>query len=147
MTHMSRKSMRAGALVAAAIGATLLVANPATAAAAAITATPASGLTDGQTITVSGAGYTPGSQLGIAECDLDFAKRVACDQATQTQVTVSQDGSFTLSFTVKKNFVGYDMATGKETGVVDASVNQVGIAAVLTGDLGHGVGAAPLSFA
>lgn len=147
MTLTSRKPMRVGALVAAAIGATLLVANPATAAAAAITATPSSGLVDGQTITVSGTGYTPGSQLGVAECDLDFAKRVACNQATQLQVTVGQDGTFTTAFTVKKSFVGHDMATGRETGPVDASINQVGIAAVLTSDLGRGVGAAPLSFA
>lgn len=60
------------ATLAAAVGAVVAPATPAFAAAT-ITADPDSSLYDGQTIMVSGSGFSPNQSLALVECNLDTA--------------------------------------------------------------------------
>ncbi|MFF4159174.1 enediyne antibiotic chromoprotein [Streptomyces sp. NPDC001678] len=147
MKNRLRNTLRAGSLAAVAMGATVLVAGPALAAGPTLGANPSSGLSGGQTITVSGQGYTPGSKVGVAECDLDFSKRVACDRASVVTVTVGQDGRFSTPVTVQKTFKGYNLQTGQETGAVNAATDKVGLTAVLMSQVAQPLANLPLSFA
>lgn len=147
MKNRLRNTLRAGSLAAVAMGATVLVAGPALAAGPTLGANPSAGLSGGQTITVSGQGYTPGSTVGVAECDLDFSQRVACDRAGTVTVTVGQDGSFSTPITVQKTFQGYNLQNGQETGAVNAATNKVGLTAVLMSQVAQPLANLSLSFA
>jgi hypothetical protein len=69
-----------------------------------VTVVPNTGLVDGQTVTVSGSGLTPGpSQVGIVECDpTSYAQNVPCDLSTVQFVNLGADGSFTTTQVVRK---------------------------------------------
>jgi hypothetical protein len=99
------------------LGASFAVSGPAGAAAVhTVTVSPNTGLSDGQTVTVSGTGFdeTPAlNDWAIAQCDpaivdaisLDSALRL-CDATTQPFVFTHADaaGNLSTSYTVRKTF-------------------------------------------
>ena len=64
--------------------------------------TPASGLLDGQSVVVSGTGFDPGVQVGMAECQSGSVDTTGCDLAGTTFTTTDGSGSFSTSFHVTR---------------------------------------------
>ncbi|WP_411107546.1 enediyne antibiotic chromoprotein [Streptomyces sp. cmx-4-9] len=94
-----------GVLGATAAAALAIAAGPASAAAT-VSVSPASGLSDGQSVTVTGSGYAAGSEVGVAQC----ADGIVCN--TAVVATADANGAFQLSLPVNKNFQATDWATG-----------------------------------
>ena len=99
----------------------LAVGGVAAASGQSITLSQSTGLTDLQSVTVTGTGYDPTANNGnvsIIECASQPAG--TCDVATAGSVPVQPDGSFSTSFTVHKTFQ-FD-PTGANT-LVDCTVS------------------------
>ncbi len=91
------------------------VAGPQLAAAAgspSITATPSTGLVDGQQVQVVGSGFTPGDPVAVAECRAGATSPGDCYLSDRAQTTVAADGSFSLSFEVARVIQAADAAPG-----------------------------------
>jgi hypothetical protein len=81
-------------LFAGVLGATVLVAaGPSSAATPTITVKPAKGLTKGQTVTVSGKGFTPGDSVFVVECLATTTGETGCDVSTATAAKISATGA------------------------------------------------------
>jgi hypothetical protein len=78
----------------------------ASAATPAITVTPNTALTGGETVSVVGSGYTPGLTLFAIECLATATSITGCDTASATPVTESATGTFTQPFIVVTGTVG-----------------------------------------
>jgi hypothetical protein len=78
----------------------------ASAATPAITVTPNTALTGGETVSVVGSGYTPGLTLFAIECVATATSITGCDTASATPVTESATGTFTQPFIVVTGTVG-----------------------------------------
>ncbi|GAA3486513.1 enediyne antibiotic chromoprotein [Streptomyces cremeus] len=141
----SHKLTRPFFIASVTLGISLWATSPAIAAPT-LTITPPTGLTDGQTVTASGQGYTPNTQIAIAQCDLDFTDRAACTPGGVT-VIVGSDGTFSVAVTASKSFTGYDPDSGRETGTVDCATDTCGFAAADVTALGTVLGVGTISFA
>lgn len=119
---MQQTLFRSATAAAAAAGALWLAAGPATAATA-MSVTPSSGLSDGQSVTVSGTGYPAGSTVHVSEC-------TTTDRCSNDSVpaTAAADGTFSVTFTVRKTFEVYDWSTGS-TVTEDCDVAQCNVSA------------------
>ncbi|MEV6176982.1 enediyne antibiotic chromoprotein [Streptomyces sp. NPDC052016] len=115
---------KAGMLGAAAAAALAFSAAPASAAPA-VTASPSTGLSNGQTVTVTGSGYPAGAEIAVSQCG-DGNK---CTDTLAT-ATVGADGGFTANYTVQKVFTATDWSTGS-TVSVDCAVQQCQLVAYL----------------
>ncbi|HUI02070.1 MAG TPA: hypothetical protein VLZ77_00895 [Acidimicrobiales bacterium] len=81
-----------------------------------ITITPDSGLTNGQKVTVKGAGFTPASAGGMAECNNapnqptmsveGNAVPVGCTNPLNSLASTNTSGGFTATFTVRTGTIG-----------------------------------------
>jgi hypothetical protein len=87
---------------------------------------PSTGLADGQTVTVSGSGYTAGSTAYVVECLHDGWQ---CDTANLLRVTVDADGTFSTPQVVHSSFAGVDPRTGETGGTVDCAVSACDVLA------------------
>jgi len=65
-------------------------------------ASPATNLLDGETIAVSGAGFDPNTQVGIAECLSGATEPAQCDLTGVSFATASVSGSFSIQFNVTR---------------------------------------------
>ncbi|WP_051467889.1 enediyne antibiotic chromoprotein [Actinomadura oligospora] len=129
--------------LAAAYGSAPASATTTLAAAPAATATPSTGLTDGQSVAVSATGLTPNSVQNLGECTLTPANEAACVSLGST--TSAADGSANASVTVHKTFTA--TVGGTVYGNVDCGVVQCFIGISDTGtSSGTGAGAL-ISFA
>jgi hypothetical protein len=79
------------------------------------------GLTDGQTVTVSGTGFTAGTTMYVVECDL---VRLACNTAEIPMGTVAPDGTLSVQVVARKTFTASDPRDGHPVGSVDCAVAQ-----------------------
>jgi hypothetical protein len=86
--------------------ATLVVLSQSGVAAAAgsvtASANPSSDLLDGQTITLSGTGFDPAAQVGMAECLTGATGTAQCDLAGLRFTTTDASGSLSSQFTVTR---------------------------------------------
>jgi hypothetical protein len=88
--------------------------------------TPSEGLTDGQTVQVTGSGFTPGKSLAVAQCSHDNTGPGDCHTAGSTFVTVAADGTLTAEIKIKTGPIGTgsavcDAATPCSVGTADIS--------------------------
>jgi hypothetical protein len=67
-----------------------------------LTATPSAELADGQFITVVGAGFTPNSEIGIAECQAGVLAISDCDVSEVQIVESDGTGSFSTAYSVTR---------------------------------------------
>jgi hypothetical protein len=90
----------------------LVSAGTASAASQAVTVMPATGLTDGQTVTVSGTGWTPNTgQLMIVQCPAQGASQNTCNIAGGKLFQKADgQGRFSVQMTVKISFGSTDCA-------------------------------------
>jgi hypothetical protein len=67
---------------------------------------PATGLVDGQTVTVTGAFFPPNSSFGVVMCTTQAVEYgvSACDIGNFTSGTTAADGTFTATFPVRRYF-------------------------------------------
>ena len=68
---------------------------------------PASGLVDLQSITVTGAGFTPGYAVTIEECVVAKTQNQSCDYSTVRTITADLHGAFTASYWVRRKISTY----------------------------------------
>lgn len=78
--------------------------------------TPDTGLADGQSITVSGAGFVPDAAIGIVECGPGATGPSDCDLSTEAVVTADDTGSFVTGYTVSR-IITITGSTGVQTEV------------------------------
>jgi len=87
-----------------------------------VTASPSTGLTDGQSVQVSATGLTPGSSYGFDECAyVGTNNQLACAQDT-VPVTADANGNASSSLTVHESFQAY--VGGTLWGTIDCSTTQ-----------------------
>lgn len=67
-----------------------------------VTAQPATGLVDGQSIQVSGSGFGPSVSVAVGECESGATTADQCSVSGATVVTTASDGTFTTPFTVSR---------------------------------------------
>ncbi|WP_326414916.1 enediyne antibiotic chromoprotein [Amycolatopsis sp. H20-H5] len=135
---------KAVAALAAGAGLVLLTvpsAGAAEAAAPAISVSPASGLSNGQAVTVTGTGFPAGAQVGASECSNGTWPDVRCDSADGVSATADASGGFSVTLTVRTAFQG----AGQPAGPVDC-LSAPGCA-VRAGDTTGAVVAAPVALA
>ncbi|GAA0622951.1 enediyne antibiotic chromoprotein [Streptomyces crystallinus] len=106
----------------AAVAATLLLATPASAATA-ISLTPNTGLSDGQTVSVTASGYTPGAAVNVGEC----ASATVCSGDVK-YLTADANGAIAVDLQVKKAFTAKDWSTGQDV-TVDCAAVQCNVTA------------------
>jgi hypothetical protein len=88
-------------------------AEPNVPAAAAVTATPSTGLVQGDTVTVAGTGFPANTSVAVIQC-IPGTGVETCSYSTLTYVTTNGSGAFSTSFTPKRILVvgltAYDCA-------------------------------------
>ncbi len=106
-----------------------------------VTVTPSTGLANGQTVAITGAGFTPGDSVYALECLVGSTSQAGCDVATLTPITVNSDGTLpSTNFKVATGNVG----TGTcGTTTADAS----GCIVAVANASGKDAGGAPITFA
>lgn len=123
MRFSGKLALKVGA-VGVAAGAIFVPVTAAHAATPAITVTPNTGLSDGDSVTVAGTGYTAGATVAVLECSKTPPTATTdCDLtaiATNT-ATVGADGTFSKTITVHTGTIG--------TGTCDSTVTTCGIVA------------------
>lgn len=72
----------------------------------AITVTPSSGLTDGDTVSVQGTGFTPGIALVATQCALQSTGSGDCNLAGLKSTQADGDGNATLEMTIVGGPIG-----------------------------------------
>lgn len=132
MTLTRTRLSQVGLLGAAAFASIAFAAGPASAAAT-LSVSPGTGLSDGQSVSVNGNGFTAGD-VGVAQC----IDGLVC--STAIVATADAQGSFATSLPVKKTFTATDWATGKSI-PVDCSVQQCRVVAwqETTGQIGSNI--------
>lgn len=123
--------------------------TPAFAAAPALSVTPSTGLSHGQSVAVTGTGFPAGDAVAALQCDVpaDLA-RISCDFADNAQTTTDSEGGFSAPLTVRARFDGVNPITGAPAGHVDCTVAPG--CGVLAGSLATPevfAGPVPVSFA
>ncbi|GHF28269.1 enediyne antibiotic chromoprotein [Streptomyces morookaense] len=108
------------ALASAGFAAALALSTSASAAPS-LSVSPNSSLSDGQSVTVSGSGYKPGSTIVLLQCDGDKPQGTACDKQALVAAAADAKGGIKATFTVHKQFTGSNMAGGSGTSKVDCS--------------------------
>ncbi|MFF9347203.1 enediyne antibiotic chromoprotein [Streptomyces sp. NPDC014734] len=134
--------VRAGATAAVAIGLAVGLQSSAMAAPA-VSVTPASGLTDGATVTLTATGLTPGTVYHVGQCSYVETDVAACNPATSVDVAADASGKVTAQVKV---FAKFDAVTGAEAkpwGTVDCNSRTCAVG--LGSDKGEG-GAQNISF-
>jgi hypothetical protein len=67
-----------------------------------ITATPVTDLVDGQSVTLTGAGFAPHATVGASQCTSSVASEADCDPTTNATVETDENGSFTATIVVRQ---------------------------------------------
>ncbi|MGW4025800.1 enediyne antibiotic chromoprotein [Streptomyces sp. NPDC005009] len=131
---------RVGATAALALGLGAAVVPSASAAAAApvVSVTPATGLSDGTTVTLNASGLTPGTVYHVGQCAFVEDGQYGCNKATALDVVADASGAVNTKITVKQSFEAVVGSATTPWGTVDCKVTacQVGLGS----DQGEGGG-------
>lgn len=94
---------------AVALGGLVAWATPAVAAGPTVTVTPSSGLSNGQTVTVTGAGFTANyANMVVVQCAASATGANGCDTADVKFTKADASGSFTVQLTLRTKFGSTD---------------------------------------
>jgi len=128
---ISGKRRLASATMALAGAAALVVlAQPAYADAPSISVSPASGLSDGQSVGVTGGGFPAGSGIAIVQCNAPSdPAQLSCNYADYVSTTADGAGAVSASIVVRSTFNGTNPVTGQPAGQVDCAAGPCSIAA------------------
>ena len=90
-----------------------------------ISVSPSSGLSNGQTVTITGSGFTANSSIGVSMCDDPLVDRSSCDHATAKIARSDGAGSFTLAYAVADSIHGHScVPTGCLIGAANLDVHD-----------------------
>jgi hypothetical protein len=107
-----------------------------------VSVTPNTGLVDGQTVTVRGSGYAPGSSLGIVQCPTGADSIDDCDGRTAHSFSADAAGNYVQSLTVlrviRRSSIGEETDCAVPGSCIVASVYIHGF---------QGLATAPIQFA
>ncbi|MEU4579638.1 enediyne antibiotic chromoprotein [Nonomuraea sp. ATR24] len=119
MTRKTGLIAKLGLAATVTLGLAFATSPAASAAAPSFSVSPASGVSDGATATVTVTGALPNAVFGIATC-ANTASGAACDGGTATSFTTDASGSATIPLKLNRQFdgVGYD---GTPVGPVDCA--------------------------
>jgi len=108
----------------------------------AVSVSPATGLSDGQTVTVTGSGYGSDASLGIVQCPAGATSQDLCDGRTAQSFSADANGGYVKSATV------YEVITDAHGTVTDcgAAPGACVVASVYIHGF-QGLATAPLAFA
>ncbi|MEV4920263.1 enediyne antibiotic chromoprotein [Streptomyces tirandamycinicus] len=136
---------RITAATAVAAGLALAVQPSALAAATApvVSVSPASGLTDGQQVTVTATGLTPNTVFHLGHCAFVEPEKYGCDATTAKDVVSDASGKVNTTITVHSSFEAVVTSDGAVWGTVDAKKTQTQVG--LGSDAGEG-GGQPVTF-
>ncbi|MFJ9829527.1 enediyne antibiotic chromoprotein [Streptomyces sp. NPDC101160] len=120
---------RLGATAAIATGLAVAFQPAAMAATPVVSVSPATGLTNGATVTVTGTGLTPGAIYHVAQCEIVSSGSYGCDPSTVVNIAADAQGKVSTQFVVHKTFQAVKGAEGTPSGTVDCTVTacQVGM--------------------
>jgi hypothetical protein len=105
---------------------------PASAATPTVTASPSTGLVNGQTVTLTGSGYEANHAIFVLECS-SSAGASACDVSHLKPVTTSATGTFSTTFTVATGAIGDGTCNPGQSCIIAAGdASGVGGAANIT---------------
>ncbi|MEQ4720308.1 enediyne antibiotic chromoprotein [Nonomuraea sp. B19D2] len=118
-----------GVAAAVVAGGLTLAAQPAAFAAAApgVSVTPATGLSDGSTVTVAITGAGANEQYFVSQC-ATVNDKLACNVESGKTVTTDANGSSSASLLVKKSFQGVT-PEGTPVGAVDCAATACSVGA------------------
>ncbi|MGA7835591.1 MAG: neocarzinostatin apoprotein domain-containing protein [Acidimicrobiales bacterium] len=72
-----------------------------------VSVTPSTGLTNGQSVTITGSNFTPGDSVYAVECLLTATTEAGCDTSTATPISVSATGALpSTTFKVATGAIG-----------------------------------------
>ena len=133
-SRANRLSLALAVLLAAALGAALTLSGPASASAALIVS-PNSGLTSGQSVTVTGSGYDASSTGAVLECNnasgqptiavLGNSIPVSCTNPLNSLHTTDASGNLSTTFTIVTGVTG-PPGTGTDSSGGDAATDAAG---------------------
>ena len=134
--QLNRASVVLAVLLFASLGVTLFISAPASASSPTMTVTPSSGLANGQTVSVSGAGFDAGSTGAVLECNNDPGQPTITVLGNSIPVSCtnplsnlhSTDGSGNLpaaSFSITTGVTG-PPGTGTDSGGGSAATDAAG---------------------
>jgi hypothetical protein len=83
-----------------------LAAGAANAVVPSITLSPDIGLLNGQVVSLTGSGFTPGASFVAVECNGQATGVAGCDTSAIDPITVTSSGTFTTSFEVSTGTIG-----------------------------------------
>nr|CEL19944.1 hypothetical protein [Kibdelosporangium sp. MJ126-NF4]CTQ97168.1 hypothetical protein [Kibdelosporangium sp. MJ126-NF4] len=106
-------------LAAAVLGMTVAFGPAALADAPSVTATPSTGLVDGQSVSAAVAGFAAGEEVIVAQC-ANPGGVVVCDWASTVHFNADGSGSGSASVTVHATYEGKTQ-TGEVYGTVDCA--------------------------
>jgi hypothetical protein len=108
----------------------------------AVSVSPSTGLSDGQTVTVTGSGYSANSTVGIVQCPAGATSQDVCDGRTAQSFSADANGRYVKSATV------YEVITDAHGTVTDcgAAPGTCVVASVYIHGF-QGLATAPLAFA
>lgn len=132
--QFNRSRMSKLAVLGSTAAATLLLAAGPASATATLSLSQATGLTDGQSVSVSGTGWAANAQVGVAQC----VQGLVC--STAVAATADAAGAIGLSLPVHKTFTATDWATGTSV-PVNCAVSQCRVVAwtEATGQVGANI--------
>ena len=67
-----------------------------------VTVTPATALTDGQEVTLTGVGFAPSATVSASQCTSSVASEADCDPSAAVTVETDANGSFTVTLVVRR---------------------------------------------
>jgi hypothetical protein len=79
-----------------------------------LTVNPSSGLVDGQTVSVTGSGFSPYSGVAMVECQADATGPAQCDLSSVLEVGTDGSGSFAATYTVSRIIEIANLENGNE---------------------------------
>ncbi|ALG08589.1 enediyne antibiotic chromoprotein [Kibdelosporangium phytohabitans] len=111
-------------IAAAAIGLAVAFSPSALADAPSVTATPSTGLADGQTVSAAVAGFAAGEEVIVAQCAQPGGV-IVCDWANTSRFNVDDSGSGSGALVVHAAYQGTTQ-TGEPYGTVDCATVEGG---------------------
>ncbi|WP_409181480.1 enediyne antibiotic chromoprotein [Amycolatopsis sp. VS8301801F10] len=117
---MSKARVKVALAAAAGVSVLPLLASAASAepAAPAVVVSPATGLSDGQSVTVTATGFGANATLTISECTPAANNAGACKEVPPLTFTTDASGSGSTTYVVKKSFAA-KLPDGTDAGTVD----------------------------
>jgi hypothetical protein len=110
----------------------------------ALTATPDTKLADAQSIQVIGTGFSPNSQISIAECKAGATSQAGCDPGTLLETTSNGSGFFITQYTVSR-LINTSALNGT-TESTDCAVDSCILGAGDSASLAAAAAVTPISF-